>query len=89
MSVTKDKKKEIFKDFGGADTNTGSVEGQIALFTEKIKELTGHLQTNKKDHHNRLILLKYVGRRRRLLNYLQRKDISKYRELIVQLGIRK
>lgn len=89
MSVTKERKEEIFKEFGGAESNTGSVEGQIALFTEKIKELSDHLQSNKKDHHNRLTLLKYVGRRRRLLNYLQSKEINKYRELIAQLGIRK
>ena len=89
MSVTKEKKQEIFKTHGGAESNTGSTEGQIALFTERIAELQNHLRSNKKDHHNRLVLLKLVGKRRRLLNYLQRKDLNGYRALIEKLGIRK
>lgn len=89
MSVTKERKQEIFKTFGGSDKNSGSVEAQIALFTERIKEISDHLQIHRKDNHNRLILLRYVGKRKKLLNYLQRKDIVKYRELIGKLGIRK
>jgi len=69
--------------------NTGSTEGQIALFTHRINHLTEHLKINKKDHSSRRGLLKLVGKRRRLLNYLMKNDIEKYRELIKELGIRK
>jgi len=89
MSVTKERKQEIFKTYGGAETNTGSTEAQIALLTERIAELSNHLQSNKKDNHNRLILLKYVGRRRGLLNYLKRTNLTGYRELVEKLGLRK
>jgi small subunit ribosomal protein S15 len=86
---SKEKKEEIFKEYGGAENNSGSVEGQIALFTYRIKMLSEHLQTNKKDHSCRRALLTMVGKRKKLLRYLASKDINKYRELIAKLGIRK
>ncbi len=89
MSITAEEKKNIFKKFGGVEENTGTTEGQIALFTHRINYLTEHLKSNKKDHASRRGLLKLVGKRRRLLNYLMKKDIQKYRELIKELGIRK
>lgn len=89
MSLTAEDKKEIFKKFGGSETNTGSTEGQIAMLTQRINELTEHLKVNQKDFASRRGLLKMVGKRRRLLNYLMKKDIEKYRELIKELGIRK
>lgn len=89
MSLTKEKKQEIFKKFGGSLENTGSTEGQIAMLTERINHLTGHLKDNNKDHASRRGLLMMVGKRRRLLNYLMKNDIVKYRELIKELGIRK
>ena len=87
--VTSERKKEIFNQFGGVENNTGSTEGQIALFTERIQHLTQHLRVNKKDFSAELSLVKMVGKRRALLNYLANKDIFKYRELIKELGIRK
>ena len=87
--LTKEQKDEIFKEFGGAEANTGSIEGQVALFTYRIKGLSDHLKTNKKDHSCRRTLLTLVGKRRRLLRYLAKKDIQKYRDLIEKLGIRK
>ena len=89
MSLTTAKKKEIFKKFGGADTNTGSAEGQIALFTERINHVSEHLGTNKKDHSNTRSLIRMVGQRRKLLNYLMKTDLTGYRKLIEKLGIRK
>ena len=89
MSITAEDKKEVFKKFGGSETNTGSTEGQIAMLTKRINDLTEHLKDNQKDHASRRGLLKMVGKRRRLLNYLMKKDIEKYRELIKELGIRK
>ena len=89
MYLNTEKKKEIFKEFGQNETNTGSVEGQVALFTYRINHLTGHLKQNKKDFVTQRSLIKLVGKRKSLLNYLKRKDITKYRELIKQLGIRK
>ncbi|MEO1516673.1 MAG: 30S ribosomal protein S15 [Bacteroidota bacterium] len=86
---SKEKKEEIFEKYGGRANNTGSTEGQIALFTYRIQELSKHLQTNKKDHSCRRTLLTLVGKRKRLLQYLSNKDITKYRKLIEQLGIRK
>jgi small subunit ribosomal protein S15 len=70
-------------------TDTGSPEVQVAIFTERIRELTRHLQTHKKDHHSRRGLLLLVGKRRRLLNYLSRNDVERYRALIAKLGIRR
>lgn len=89
MNVTTEEKKEIFSKYGKSDADTGSPEAQIALFTERINRLTDHLKSHKKDHSTRLGLLKLVGKRRRLLNYLMKKDIEGYRKLIQQLGIRK
>lgn len=87
--LNNEKIEEIFKEYGGSEKNTGSTEGQIALFTYRIKSLSEHLQTNKKDHSCRKALLSLVGKRRQLLQYLAKKDINKYRELIDKLGIRR
>ncbi|WP_235297106.1 30S ribosomal protein S15 [Portibacter marinus] len=87
--LTEEKKKEIFKEYGGDENNTGSAEGQVALFTYRIKSLAEHLEVNKKDHSCRRALLSLVGKRRKLLRYIAKKDILKYRELIDKLGIRK
>ena len=87
--LSKEKVEEIFQEYGGSSSNTGSIEGQVALFTFRIKELSKHLQTNKKDHSCRRTLLTLVGKRRRLLRYLAKKDIVGYRALIEKLGIRK
>ncbi len=89
MSITKEKKEELVEKFGGSKNNTGSVEAQIAIITARINHLTEHFGSNKKDHSSRRGLLKLVGKRRRLLNYLKDNDIVKYRELIKDLGIRK
>lgn len=89
MSITKERKEEIIEKFGGSKENTGSTEAQIAIFTERISDLTEHLKENDQDHASRLGLLRMVGKRRRLLNYLRDKDIEKYRELISELGLRK
>jgi len=87
--LTKEKKEEIFQEYGGGQTNTGSIEGQIALFTFRVQSLTEHLKSNRKDHSSRRALLTLVGKRRRLLNYLAKKDINGYREIIEKLDIRK
>lgn len=87
--ISKEKKIEIIKEYGRAENDTGSPEVQIALLTERIKELTAHLKVNNKDFHSRRGLLKMVGQRRRLLEYLKKKDIERYRELISRLGLRK
>ncbi|MFN0274796.1 MAG: 30S ribosomal protein S15 [Chitinophagales bacterium] len=87
--LTIDRKKEIFKDFSGSDKNTGSVEGQIALLTERINHLTEHLKGNKKDFATKRSLLMMVGKRRRFLNYVMKKDITAYRALIEKLNIRR
>lgn len=91
MSVllTKDKKQEIFKQFGGSESNSGNTESQIALFTTRIKVLSDHLQTNKKDHSCRRALLHLVGKRKQLLNYLHSKDLARYKAVLEQLGLRK
>jgi small subunit ribosomal protein S15 len=89
MNISSEEKKEIFGKFGKTDADTGSAEAQIALFTERINRLTDHLKEHKKDHSTRLGLLKLVGKRRRLLNYVMKKDIDGYRKLIAELGIRK
>ena len=89
MSLTKDEKQVIIKDFGSKDEDTGSTEVQIALLTKRIEQLTGHFKVNKKDHNSRRGLLKLVGQRRRLLKYLQRMDLEKYREILVKLNLRK
>lgn len=87
--LTKEKKSEIFNEFGGAPTNTGGAESQIALMTHRINELSKHLQSNAKDNSCRKALLTMVGQRKRLLHYLMKKDIQRYREIIEKLGIRK
>jgi len=89
MYLTSDVKKEIFKKHGGAEANTGSTEGQIALFTHRINHLTGHLKNNRKDYGTQKALLDLVGKRRSLLTYLKNKDIEKYRALIKELNLRK
>ena len=89
MYLTADKKKEFFKEFGKSEFDTGSSEGQIALFTYRIKHLTEHLKANKKDHRTERSLILLVGKRRKLLDYLKNKDIERYREIIKKLGIRK
>ncbi len=87
--LSKEKISEIFALHGGAAQNTGSTEGQIALFTYRIEQLSQHLQTNKQDHSCRKALLGLVGKRKRLLTYLERKDITVYRALLVKLKLRK
>ena len=87
--LTKEKKEEIFQQYGGGKANTGSIEGQIALFTFRIQSLTDHLKVNRKDHSSRRALLTLVGKRRKLLNYLAKKNINGYREIIETLEIRK
>lgn len=89
MYLEAEKKKEIFSKFGGSDTNTGSVEGQIALFSYRISHLTEHLKKNRKDFGTQRALQLLVGKRRSLLDYLKRKDIEKYRSLIKELGLRR
>jgi len=89
MYLTKDKKEKIFTQFGKSGQDTGTAESQIALFTFRINHLTEHLRTNKKDHSTRLGLLKLVGKRRRLLDYLYKNDIERYRSIIAKLNIRK
>ncbi|MBW2185231.1 MAG: 30S ribosomal protein S15 [Desulfuromonadales bacterium C00003068] len=84
-----EKKQEIIKEFQGKDGDTGSSEVQIALLTERITYLTDHFRSHKKDHHSRRGLLKIVGKRRRLLDYLIKTDIERYRSIISRLGIRR
>jgi len=86
--LSKEKTAEIFKTYGGSETNTGSTKGQIALLTFRIKHLSEHLKANHKDHSTRRSLLKMVGHRRSLLGYLAKKDVVQYRELIKQLEMR-
>jgi len=87
--LTNEKKEEIFSEHGGSKENTGSIEGQIALFTYRISSLSEHLGRNKKDFSCKRTLLTLVGKRKRLLQYLASKDIQKYRDLIDKLEIRK
>ena len=89
MTLTKEAKQEIVEKFGRATADTGSPQVQIALLSRRISELTEHLRTHKHDHHSRRGLLKLVGRRRRLLDYLQRNDLEGYRALIKELGLRR
>ncbi len=89
MYLTAETKKEIFKKHGKSDTDTGSPEGQIALFTHRINHLTGHLKNNRKDFNTQRSLVKLVGKRRNLLNYLIKTDITRYRAIIKELGLRK
>ncbi len=89
MSISKEKKVKVFTDFGGKATNTGSIEGQIALLTERIAHISQHLQANKKDFSTHRGLMQLVGQRKRLLTYLQKTNLSGYRSLIEKLGLRK
>jgi small subunit ribosomal protein S15 len=89
MSLTKEAKLEIIEKHGRGSADTGSTEVQVALLTKRIEELTEHLRAHPKDHYSRRGLLKLVGRRRRFLDYLQRKDIEGYRALIKELGLRR
>lgn len=89
MTLTNDEKLEIIKKFGNDPKNSGKTEVQVALLTKRIADLTEHLKVNSKDHHSRRGLLKLVGKRRRLLNYLLKKDIERYRNLINELGLRR
>ena len=82
-------KQEIIKEYGKSDKDTGSTEVQVALMSERIDHLTDHLKDHKKDHHTRRGLLMLVGKRKRLLEYLQNQDINRYRDLIDKLGIRR
>ena len=87
--ITKQKKNEVIEKFKVHATDTGSPEVQVAVLTARINELNEHLQMHKKDHHSRRGLLKMVGKRRNLLNYLKKKDLEKYRSLIAELKLRK
>ena len=87
--ITKETKEQIIKDFGRTEGDTGSPEVQVAVLTARINELTEHFKVNPKDHHSRRGLLKMVGQRRGLLDYLKKTDIERYRSLIERLGIRK
>ncbi|HOS49619.1 MAG TPA: 30S ribosomal protein S15 [Bacteroidia bacterium] len=89
MLLTSELKKEIFKKHGKSETNTGSSEAQIALFTQRINHLTEHLKVSKKDFSTQRALIRLVGKRRALLDYLQKKEINRYRAIIAELGIRK
>jgi small subunit ribosomal protein S15 len=89
MYLTAEKKREIFEQYGKSESDTGSAEGQVALFTYRIKHLTGHLKSNKKDLFTERSLVRLVGKRRKLLDYLKEKDIERYRAIIKQLGLRK
>ncbi len=89
MYLPAEKKKEIFAKHGGSESNTGSAEGQIALFTFRISHLTEHMKKNKKDTGTKRALISLVGKRRNLLDYLKKKDIERYRAIIKELGLRK
>ena len=89
MYLTAEAKKELFKKHGGSETNTGSSEGQIALFTQRINHLTEHLKNNRTDFNTERSLVKLVGKRRSLLDYLIKTDIVRYRAIIKELGLRK
>jgi small subunit ribosomal protein S15 len=89
MTLTKDAKTQIIEEHARTTGDTGSAEVQIAILTRRITELTEHLKTHKQDHHSRRGLLKLVGRRRRLLEYLKREDIQRYRDIVAKLGLRR
>jgi small subunit ribosomal protein S15 len=89
MYLTKEAKAELFAKHGGEAKNTGSAEGQIALFTERINHLTEHLKKNRKDYNTERSLVKLVGKRRALLDYLTKKDVLRYRAIVKELGLRK
>lgn len=89
MALTQEQKKTIMADYATVESDTGSPEVQVALLTKRIQDLTEHLKTHKHDHHTRRGLLGLVGRRRRLLKYLEKTDINRYRSLIERLGLRR
>lgn len=89
MTITQERKREIVERFGSSPSDTGRTEVQIALLTERISELTEHLRAHRKDHHSRRGLLMLVGHRRRLLSYLQRSDLERYRSVLRELGLRR
>lgn len=89
MKMTKERKQEIINTHKREENDTGSPEVQIAILTERISELTEHLKVHKKDNHSRRGLLKMIGKRRNLLNYLSKKDINRYREIVKKLNLRK
>ena len=89
MTLTKDDKTQIIQDHARSEGDTGSAEVQIAVLTKRISDLTGHLKTHPHDHHSRRGLLMLVGRRRRLLDYLRREDIGRYRDIVAKLGLRR
>lgn len=89
MSITLERKKELIETYKQHETDTGSSEVQIAILTERINNLTGHFKNHVKDHHSRRGLLKMVGKRKRLQNYLQQEDIDRYRKLVKQLKLRR
>ncbi len=89
MYLTTESKKQIFAKYGKSETNTGSAEGQIALFTTRINHLTGHLKVHKKDFGTQRSLIKLVGKRRSLLDYLYKTDITRYRAIVKELDLRK
>jgi small subunit ribosomal protein S15 len=88
MGLTQEKKQELIQKFGRTEGDTGSAEVQIALLTERINELTEHLRSHRKDHHSRRGLLMLVGKRRRLLRYLESADLDRYRQVVSDLGLR-
>jgi small subunit ribosomal protein S15 len=88
-AITKEKTAAIFSNFGGKAENTGSIEGQIALLTERISHISGHLKENKKDFSSNRGLMQLVGKRKRLLTYLSKHNLTGYRQLIEKLGLRK
>jgi small subunit ribosomal protein S15 len=89
MTLTQERKQELIEKFGDSPTDTGKAEVQIALMTARINDLNEHLRAHAKDHHSRRGLLMLVGRRRRLLNYLRRDDLERYRALLGELGLRR
>jgi small subunit ribosomal protein S15 len=89
MSITAEKKAELIKQFGESESDTGRAEVQIAILTERIKNLTEHSKFHKKDHNSRRGLLQLVGQRRKLLNYLSNRDIERYRAIVQELGLRR
>ena len=89
MALAQDVKKQIIAEYGSAEGDTGSPEVQVALLSRRISDLTEHLKLHKHDHHSRRGLLMLVGRRRRLLEYLKREDITRYRDIVAKLGLRR
>ncbi|MGC4235201.1 MAG: 30S ribosomal protein S15 [Niabella sp.] len=89
MPLTKERNAKIFEEFGGSATNTGSIEGQVAQLTERISQISAHLQQNKKDFSSHRGLMQLVGKRKSLLGYLQKHNLQGYRALIEKLGLRK